>query len=179
MERNSVVLVNHDDGPIAIMDKLEAHQKGLLHRAFSIFIFNSKGEMLLQQRAANKYHGGGLWTNACCSHPQWDEDIAEGAAQRLLYEMGIRCELEQLFKFTYKADVENNLIEHELDYIFIGYTDVNPIINAAEVQNYQWISAEHLRQRLKLQPEQFTMWFKVLAEHVIGEFLRKRAIKRI
>ena len=163
MERNSVVLVNHDDDSLAVMDKLEAHQKGLLHRAFSIFIFNSKGEMLLQQRAASKYHGGGLWTNACCSHPQWGEDITLSAVQRLHYEMGIKCDLQQLFKFIYMADVENNLIEHELDYVFKGHTDAEPIVNPTEVQDYEWISPEILAQKLHDQPELFTVWFKILA----------------
>ena len=167
MERNKVVLVTHEDNAIAVMDKLEAHQKGLLHRAFSIFIFNRDGKMLLQQRAANKYHGGSLWTNACCSHPQWDEDIRQSAAQRLKYEMGISCELKQLFRFTYRADVENNLIEHEVDYIFAGCTDAEPIINMAEVQNYQWIDCEMLIQKLQSQPQIFTTWFKVLAERVV------------
>jgi isopentenyl-diphosphate delta-isomerase len=177
MERNNVVLVDHDDGAIAVMDKLEAHRKGLLHRAFSIFIFNSKGEMLLQQRAAQKYHGGGLWTNACCSHPQWDEDITESAAQRLQYEMGISCDLEHVFKFIYRADVENNLIEHELDYIFVGHTDDMPVVNHAEVQNYQWISPEILVQKLQSHPELFTTWFKVLAKKVIAEFFKSKRKK--
>jgi isopentenyl-diphosphate delta-isomerase len=177
MERNNVVLVNHDDSAIAVMEKLDAHRKGLLHRAFSIFIFNNKDEMLLQQRAANKYHGGNLWTNACCSHPQWGEDVTQSATQRLHYEMGIRCDLEYLFKFTYRAAVENNLIEHEVDYIFVGCTDVTPTVNMAEVQNYQWLTSEILMQRLHSQPEQFTAWFKVLAEKVIGEFFQKRRMK--
>ena len=124
----------------------------------------------MQQRAADKYHGGGLWTNACCSHPQWNEDIRQSAAQRLQYEMGISCDLEQLFKFTYRADVENNLIEHELDYIFVGCTDAEPLINKAEAQNYQWISPKILMWKLQSQPEAFTTWFKVLAEKVIVEF---------
>ncbi|HEX6224093.1 MAG TPA: isopentenyl-diphosphate Delta-isomerase [Chryseolinea sp.] len=177
MERNNVVLVNDDDSAIAVMEKLEAHRKGLLHRAFSIFIFNSQDEMLLQQRAGNKYHGGGLWTNACCSHPQWGEDIKQSAAQRLQYEMGISCDLEHLFKFTYRATVENNLIEHELDYIFAGYTDATPSINIGEVQNYRWIRPETLILELQSQPEIFTAWFKVLAGRVIAEFQRKKKVR--
>ena len=173
MERNKVVLVNRDDAPIAEMNKLEAHQRGLLHRAFSIFIVNSRGEMLLQQRAADKYHGGGLWTNACCSHPQWGEDILQSAAQRLQYEMGMNCELQQLFTFIYRANVENNLIEHELDYVCIGFTDAKPVVNKAEVQNYRWISPEMLVKKLHSHPEIFTTWFKMVAETVIAELMKR------
>jgi len=129
MERNKVVLVDIDDTPLAEMDKLEAHQQGKLHRAFSIFIFNDSGELLVQQRASSKYHGANLWSNTCCSHPQWEEDVTLSAQERLNYEMGIQCSLIGLYKFIYNEKVENNLIEHELDYIFVGYSNQSPTIN--------------------------------------------------
>lgn len=161
MERNKVVLVTEEDAPLEEMDKLEAHQKGILHRAFSVFIFNEKGEMLLQQRAAHKYHGAHLWTNACCSHPQWEEDILESAKERLLYEMGLNCNLQPAFTFRYQAPVENELIEHELDHVFIGTTHEQPAPNPDEVQDYAWVPMDALKAKMKEQPDAFTFWFKM------------------
>ena len=117
MDRNKVVLVDEQDHALGEMDKMEAHEKGMLHRAFSIFIFNSERQMLIHQRAQHKYHGGGLWTNACCSHPQWGEEIKASASQRLAYEMGLKCDIDHLFSFMYHTPVENNLIEHEYDHV--------------------------------------------------------------
>lgn len=167
MERNKVVLVNPQDEALGEMDKMEAHVTGLLHRAFSIFIFNYKGEMLTHQRAYNKYHGGGLWTNACCSHPQWDEDVKEAALERLQYEMGLECTINKAFPLLYKTRVENNLIEHEYDHIFIGYTDARPLPHPNEVQHYQWISPDILQQKMNEQPDNFTYWFRMAMPNVL------------
>lgn len=160
MERNKVVLVDINDNAIGEMEKLLAHQKGELHRAFSVFIFNDKGELLLQQRAANKYHGAGLWTNTCCSHPQLGEDIKTSAIERLHYEMGLKCDLKLVYSFIYKEPVENNLIEHELDYVFVGQTNQNPVLNQDEVQAYKWISPEEVFSAINEHPSRYTVWFK-------------------
>lgn len=168
MDRGKVILVDEYDNPNGQMDKLEAHEKGMLHRAFSIFIFNSKGEMLIQQRAASKYHGANLWTNACCSHPQWGEDIIESAQERLFYEMGINCALENAFSFLYNSHVENNLIEHEYDHVLIGYTDSIPKPNPSEVQNFYWVKLPALRRFMEHYPERFTAWFKIAFDRVVS-----------
>ena len=126
MNREEVILVNEADEQIGVMEKMEAHEKGLLHRAFSVFIFNDKGEMLLQQRALNKYHSGGLWTNACCSHPRPGEDTLQAAKRRLMEEMGIETSLTLKNSFTYKTAFENGLTEHEFDHIFIGTFNQEP-----------------------------------------------------
>lgn len=170
MERNKVVLVNPEDLAIAEMDKMQAHVEGKLHRAFSVFIFNFKGEMLIHQRANHKYHGAGLWTNACCSHPQWNQDVKESAKERLHFEMGLSCELEHLFSFIYKAIVENELIEYEYDHVFAGYTDVIPKPNILEVQNYKWIAPEALLYQVSKYPQNFTYWFKMALEKVMKSF---------
>lgn len=171
--RDKVVLVDDQDAPIGQMDKLEAHQKGALHRAFSIFLFNSNGEMLLQQRAKEKYHGGGLWTNACCSHPQWDEDILESALERLEFEMGIRCDIQEAFTFSYKTAVENDLIEHEVDHVFIGHTDIDPKPNREEVQDFKWMNINHLLKDAQQNHGNYTYWFK-MALPAISDFYEKQ-----
>ncbi|GGH28662.1 isopentenyl-diphosphate Delta-isomerase [Sphingobacterium alkalisoli] len=167
MERNRVVLVDERDVALCVMDKMEAHRLGLLHRAFSVFIFNREGDMLIHQRADSKYHGGGLWTNACCSHPQWDEDITESAVERLRYEMGLVCPLEKSFSFIYKIPVENKLIEHEYDHVFVGYTDDEPDPNPTEIQNYRWVSLMELEREVSERPQDFTYWFKMALEQVV------------
>jgi isopentenyl-diphosphate delta-isomerase len=176
IDRNNIVLVNKEDQEIGTMDKLEAHQKGLLHRAFSVFLFNSKGEMLLQQRAENKYHGGGLWTNACCSHPQIGEDILQSAKNRLQFEMGISCDIDVVFSFIYQAQVENELIEHELDHVFVGFSDATPNPNSDEVKAFKWIQPFELLQEITFKPEKYTVWFKIAANRVIQE-VSKRSYK--
>lgn len=160
MQRNKVILVDKNDLELGAIDKMEAHLKGMLHRAFSVFLFNSKKEMLIHQRANDKYHGGGLWTNACCSHPQPGEDTKTGAIERLQFEMGIKCDLQKAFSFVYHAPVENGLIEHEYDHVYIGFTDGNPVPHPDEVQDYRWISIPDLKQEMAMQPERFTFWFK-------------------
>lgn len=166
MNREEVILVNEADEPIGTMEKMEAHQKGLLHRAFSVFIFNDKGEMLLQQRALDKYHSGGLWTNACCSHPRPEEDTLKAAERRLLEEMGIQTELKFKNSFTYKSNFENGLTEHEYDHIFVGLYNKEPEINHAEVNSYCWKSVESIKNSIKQMPGIYTTWFKIALEKV-------------
>lgn len=160
MERNKVVLVDIEDNAIGEMEKLLAHQQGELHRAFSVFIFNDEGALLLQKRAAHKYHGGGLWTNTCCSHPQWSEDITISAVERLDYEMGIKCDLKLIYSFIYNEPVENNLIEHELDYVFIGQTNQNPVLNKDEASDYKWMKTTEILSDINENPSHYTVWFK-------------------
>jgi len=157
----NVILVDERDTAVGIMEKMEVHQKALLHRAFSVFIFNDKGEMLLQKRAEKKYHSGGLWTNACCSHPQPGEDTMESANKRLREEMGFNTALHKAFTFVYKAPFENGLTEHEYDHVFVG--SFNGLIkpNPAEVEDYCYQSLDELKQSLQTHPHHFTAWFKI------------------
>ncbi len=161
MTIEKVILVDEQDNAIGEMEKLEAHQKGLLHRAFSVFIFNDKGQMLLQQRALSKYHSGGLWTNTCCSHPMPNENNLAAAKRRLMEEMGMEAELEHKDFLLYKAKFENGLTEHEYDHIFIGKTNQQPKINKAEVENFEWLTVTEIKEKLKLNPELYTYWFKM------------------
>ncbi len=156
---NTVILVDELDVEIGTSEKLRAHQEGLLHRAFSIFIFNSQNELLIQQRANNKYHSGGLWTNTCCSHPLPNMDLVDCAKGRLWEEMGLRVD-ELIVKnhFIYKAEFSNGLVEHELDYVLVGYSNENPVLNPEEAQHYKWISMDELKSEMKLHPHQFTFW---------------------
>jgi len=160
VKRDNVILVDRQDRAIGEMEKMQAHREGLLHRAFSIFIFNSAGQILIHQRAASKYHGAGLWTNACCSHPQMGEGLAAAAAERLDYEMGIQCALAWTFSFVYCGKVENDLIEHEFDHVFVGLFDGEPKLNSEEVAQYQWIDMETLNEWITTSPEDFTIWFR-------------------
>ncbi|MDF2475264.1 MAG: isopentenyl-diphosphate delta-isomerase [Sphingobacterium sp.] len=169
MNRNNVVLVDENDQALGQMDKLSAHQQGLLHRAFSIFIFNGSGELLLQQRAFDKYHGGGLWTNTCCSHPQLGEDLLDSAQERLFFEMGISCQLTFSFSFIYHAEVENNLIEHEYDHVFTGYFSADPIPNPAEAADFRWCPLEEVLADISVHPEHYTYWFKAALPQVINK----------
>lgn len=159
-DRNSVVIVDGNDLPIGVMDKTEAHKKGILHRAFSVFIFNNKQEILLHQRADNKYHGAGLWTNACCSHPQLNENVKESAIERLHYEMGLQCDVKNAFSFIYHTSVENGLIEHEYDHIFVGYTNAEPAPNPSEVKAFKWSHPRAVISDMQLNPHHYTYWFK-------------------
>lgn len=160
MDRNKVVLVDTQDRALREIDKMEAHVNGWLHRAFSVFIFNSEGEMLLQQRARHKYHGGGLWTNACCSHPRWGEDVKLSAENRLRYEMGITGKLDFAFSFIYKAEVENGLTEHELDHVFLGRSDASPLPNPEEVNDFKWQDFDGILRDVATNPSGFTHWFR-------------------
>lgn len=159
-----VVLVNEKDEILGLMEKMQAHENGILHRAFSVFLFNAKGEMLLQKRATKKYHSPNQWTNACCSHPRIEESYIEAANRRLQEELGINCEISEKFCFIYKADVGQNLWEHELDYVFTGIYEGDFNLNLEEVLEVRYISMEDLDREIKQNPEHFTEWFKIILE---------------
>jgi isopentenyl-diphosphate delta-isomerase len=161
MQEQEIILVNERDEELGFMPKMEAHQRGLLHRAFSVFIFDKSGRMLLQQRAAEKYHGALLWTNACCSHPFPGEMIEDAATRRLQEELGFSTRLKKVFAFTYKADVENGLIEHEFDHVFLGEYEGEIIPDEREVAAIKYYSLEEIRILLDERPGAFTVWFKL------------------
>lgn len=161
-----VVLVDQNDHPIGVEEKLSAHRAGKLHRALSIFLFNSSGQMLLQKRAVEKYHSGGLWTNACCSHPRPGEPVLEAAKRRLFEEMGIVCELEKKFDFIYEAKLDQGLSEHEFDHVFFGFFDGEPTLNREEASDCRWVDMDTLLQELEAQPERFTVWFQKILEKI-------------
>ena len=158
---SQVILVNDQDHPIGVMEKMEAHEKGLLHRAFSVFIFNSGGEMLLQQRALSKYHSGGLWTNTCCSHPNPEEDTAMAAQRRLREEMGFTTHLKNAFTFQYKTGFENGLTEHEVDHVYTGYYDGIVSPDTEEVNDYAFHSIDFIKKSIAEKPHLYTSWFKI------------------
>jgi isopentenyl-diphosphate Delta-isomerase len=158
---NEVILVDKNDMAIGSMDKMQAHEEGLLHRAFSVFIFNSKGEMLLQQRADKKYHSAGLWTNACCSHPAPGEDTAEAAARRLNEELGFTTPLKKAFTFTYRTDFENGLTENEFDHVYTGIYDGDIEADINEVKSYRYLSMEKIEEIIHREPATFTSWFVI------------------
>jgi len=157
----NVILVNEQDRQTGTMEKMEVHQKAILHRAFSVFIFNDKGEMLLQKRAVKKYHSGGLWTNTCCSHPQPGEDTLEAAGKRLQEEMGFNTTLNKAFTFIYKAELDNGLTEHEFDHVFIGNFNGEVQPDPEEVEDYCYQSVDKLKQALQTNPHHYTEWFKI------------------
>ncbi|OVE55643.1 isopentenyl-diphosphate Delta-isomerase [Chryseobacterium mucoviscidosis] len=159
-----VVLVNPEDKVLGLMEKQQAHINGLLHRAFSVFLFNSNGEMLLQKRASGKYHSPLKWTNAVCSHPRSEETYLEGAKRRVKEELGIDVELSEKFNFIYKADVGNGLWEHELDHVFTGTFEGEFYLNKEEVEEVRYISLENLNQEISENPDNFTEWFKIILE---------------
>jgi len=156
-----VILVNEKDEPLGEMDKLEVHQKGLLHRAFSIFIFNDSGLLLLQCRANEKYHSGGLWTNTCCGHPGPGELIEEAAHRRLKEETGIETALVKKFSFIYEAHLDQKLIEHEYDHVFTGVYNQEPVLNREEASAYRWISMAELKKEIEQHPVRYTEWLKI------------------
>lgn len=157
-----VVVVSENDEILGLMEKMNAHENGILHRAFSVFLFNDKGEMLLQKRASGKYHSPNQWTNAVCSHPKIDETYLEGAQRRLNEELGITANLTEKFSFIYKADVGQNLWEHELDHVFTGNYEGNFALNEQEVSEVRYISMQQLDQEMNANPEKFTEWFKII-----------------
>ncbi len=163
-DQNKVVLVNEQDHAVGVMEKIEAHKRGLLHRAFSILIYNEQNELLMQQRALSKYHCGGLWTNTCCSHPFPNEDLLVAADRRLKEEMGITCELQKHFDFVYKVAFDNGLTEHEFDHVFVGRSSTKPTINTNEVADWKYISIEELKKEIANDPGHFTPWFKIIIE---------------
>ena len=173
IEKEFVVLVDANDNDIGTMEKMKAHENAVLHRAFSIFIFNTKGEMLIHQRAFSKYHTPGLWTNACCSHPRLGETLQQATSRRLREEMGMEADIKKIFDFVYKADVGQGLIEHEFDHVFVGTTDVLPNINREEVETYSYIKMDDLRNDINLHPEKYTVWFKIAFDRVEEYFQNK------
>ena len=168
----NVILVDEKDNQVGLMPKLEAHQKGLLHRAFSVFIFNSDYKLLLQKRASSKYHSGGLWTNTCCSHPRDGEDIIDAANRRLNEEMGIKTSLRKVFDFIYTAELDNNLIENEFDHVFYGVYDIDPIINNDEAEDFKWVDMETLKNDIENNKDQYTVWFKIAFDYFYN-YLKK------
>lgn len=164
MEEN-INLVDKEGNRLGSIEKLEAHQKGKLHEAFSIFIFNSQKELLLQKRASNKYHSGGLWTNTCCGHPRFNEKLDEAAKRRLYEEMGIICNLRKIFSFTYNVKLPNDLIEYEFDYVFMGYADVEPQINRNEAEDYKWVKMNDLLLDIVQFPNSYTHWLKEILKN--------------
>ncbi len=165
-----VILVNENDQEIGKMEKQEAHEKGLLHRAFSVFIFNDQKELLLQQRALTKYHSAGLWTNTCCSHPRVNETIVQAAHRRLQEEMGFDCFLEVKTSFIYKADFDNGLTEHEFDHVLVGNFNGEVIINPTEVASYKWVAIDWLKQDMMKNPNNYTAWFTIISENFWQHF---------
>ena len=162
MAEEKVILVDRQDNQVGVMEKLEAHEKAVLHRAVSVFIFNKRGELLLQQRAHHKYHSPGLWTNTCCSHQREGETNLQAGKRRLREEMGMECDLEDLFWFIYKAQFDNGLTEHELDHVLVGNSDEDPSINPEEVADFKWMSLEEVKEDMKSHPEIYTEWFKII-----------------
>ena len=157
-----VILVDEQDNQLGLMPKMEAHEKAVLHRAFSVFIFNSDGDLMLQQRAAHKYHSPLLWTNTCCSHQRDGESNIEAGKRCLLEEMGFSTELKEVFSFIYKAPFDNGLTEHELDHVMVGYFDGVPEVNPEEVASFKWMSLEAIKEDIELHPNLYTAWFKII-----------------
>jgi isopentenyl-diphosphate delta-isomerase len=162
------MLVNTGGQMTGTMDKMAAHRKGELHRALSVFIFNTRGELLLQQRAMNKYHSGGKWSNTCCSHPRLGEKTEDAAHRRLTEEMGIACDLEELFAFTYRHEFSNGLIEHEYDHVFIGFSDQQPDPDPAEVADFRYIDPDLLAVELQNTPGNYSAWLDVCFDQVLS-----------
>lgn len=164
MKEEQVILVNEKDEQIGLMPKMEAHQKALLHRAFSVFIFNRNNELMIQQRAFEKYHSPGLWTNTCCSHQRQGESNIEAGKRRLQEEMGFSTDLKDTVSFIYKAPFDNGLTEHEFDHILVGYYDGEPELNPSEVNDYRWLSLKDLKKDMAENPGIYTEWFKIIFE---------------
>lgn len=162
-----VILVTEEDVEVGRCEKMFAHEHGFLHRAFSIFLFNSSGEILLHKRAMAKYHSGGLWTNACCSHPEPDVPIELSLQERLQFEMGMTCPLTHAFSFVYRAELDHDMIEHEFDHVYVGVTDTRPEPNPKEVSEWQYFGISELMQLVEIHPEQFTAWFKIALPKVV------------
>ena len=161
-----VILVDETDNQVGVGEKLETHQQGKLHRAFSIIIFNSKGEMMLQQRAKSKYHCGGLWTNTCCGHPRPSEDLLDAMKRRLQEEMGFTCDLTKMFEYRYTVKFDNGLTENEFLHVYRGTFDGNPVVNPEEADDWNWISLQNVREDVKNHPDRYTHWFKLSLERI-------------
>jgi len=166
----NVILVDTTDTPVGQMEKLKAHLKGELHRALSILVFNSDGEILLQQRAFSKYHTPGLWSNTACSHPRPDEESLDAAMRRLNEEMGFTTPLKKSFDFIYKAHFDNGLIEYEFDHVFFGTFDGDVVINPEEANDYRWVKPADLMEDMRSAPELYTVWFRIIMEKIVERF---------
>jgi isopentenyl-diphosphate delta-isomerase len=166
MQEEKVILVDETDHPLGEMEKMGAHRNALLHRAFSVFVFNDKKELLLQQRAAGKYHSPLLWTNTCCSHPRPGETTENAAHRRLKEEMGFDCRIEKIFDFIYKATLDQGLTEHEFDHVFVGTFNNDPQINSEEVETWKWMEMEDITSDLVKNPGNYTVWFRIAFERV-------------
>lgn len=172
-----VILVDKDDNPVGIEEKMKAHEKALLHRAFSVFIYNEEKEILLHRRALSKYHSGGLWTNACCSHPKDGESIVEAGHRRLMEEMGFDTELEEIFTFVYRAELDHNLTEYEYDHVFLGKYQGDIDFNLEEVMEYKWINYRDLALDIKEKPHLYTEWFKIIMENLERMGFEKKLVE--
>jgi len=161
-----VILVDIDDNVLGTMEKMDAHVLGKLHRAFSVFIFNTSGELLLQQRALTKYHSGGKWTNTCCSHPRLGEETLDAANRRLLEEMGMKCDLQYAFNFTYKAELLDGIEEHEYDHVYFGISDELPVPDPEEVSGYKYLALDVLSKDIEQNPDEYTEWLKICFKQV-------------
>lgn len=158
----NILTVDEQDRETGYMEKIEVHKKGILHRAFSVMIFNDNGEVLIQKRAKRKYHSPGLWTNSCCSHQREGETLTEAVARRIQEELGITCDCKEEFKFKYRVEFDNGLIEHEIDHVFIGHYNGNVFPNEDEVEEIRWVPLDKLHKEMREHPEDFTYWFKIL-----------------
>ncbi len=174
MVEEKVILVDQNDQPIGLMNKLEAHEKALLHRAFSVFILNDKNELMLQQRAHHKYHSPLLWTNTCCSHQRENESNIQAGTRRLREEMGFETNLTEMFHFIYKAPFDNGLTEHELDHVMIGNYNGEPNINSEEVESWKWMKIEDVKLDMIEHPDAYTVWFKIIFEEFYHHFEENR-----
>lgn len=171
-----VILVDSSDNEIGLMGKMQAHAEGHLHRAFSVFVFNQRNELLLQRRASDKYHSANLWTNTCCSHPRSDESPADASNRRLKEEMGMSCQLSHAFSFTYRCEFDDGLIEHEIDHVFVGFSEDQPDPNGEEVSQTKYASVDDIRADLIASPEQYTMWFRLCFDRVVSDSLFRRSL---
>ncbi|MER3316801.1 MAG: isopentenyl-diphosphate Delta-isomerase [Allomuricauda sp.] len=172
MREEKVILVNEKDEPIGLMPKMEAHEKALLHRAFSVFVMNANGETMLQQRAKDKYHSPLLWTNTCCSHQREGESNIDAGKRRLMEEMGFTTELKELFSFVYKAPFDNGLTEHEFDHVMVGYFENEPDINPEEVADWKWMQPEDIKKDIAENPDEYTAWFKIIFERFYNHLIK-------
>ena len=172
MKEELVILVDENDRQVGLMPKMEAHEKALLHRAFSVFVFNDQNQLMIQRRAAHKYHSPGLWTNTCCSHQREGETNIEAGKRRLMEEMGFTTSLTENISFIYKAPFDNGLTEHEYDYILLGDYNDEPNINPDEVSEWKWMSLEDIEKDMKVHPEQYTEWFKIIFDKFYNQIDR-------
>lgn len=176
MEEEKVILVNESDEPIGTMPKMEAHEKALLHRAFSVFIMNDKGETMIQQRAAHKYHSPLIWANTCCSHQRVGESNTEAGKRRLMEEMGFQVPLKELFSFIYKAPFDNGLTEHEYDHVMIGKYNGEPNINPEEVADWKWMKPEDIKTDIAANPDKYSAWFKIIFDKFYNHITKEMSV---